>query len=177
MTDLKLSTTKRLVLSALFLSIGMVLPLLTMQIKEIGDSLLPMHLPVMLCGLICGWQLGGAIGLMLPFLRSLIFGMPPMYPNAVYMALELMTYGLVIGLIYSILKNKSLISVYFSLIIAQISGRVVWGVAKAILLGVGGKPFTFQMFLVGGFLDAGLGILLQLVLIPTVMTVIKKCNI
>ena len=91
------STTKRTVLSAMFLALGMILPLLTMQIKEIGDTLLPMHIPVMLCGLICGYNYGFVVGLILPFLRSVIWGMPPIYPNAVWMALELCTYGFVIG--------------------------------------------------------------------------------
>ena len=61
------------ILAALFLALGMVLPLLTGQIKEIGDSLLPMHIPVMICGLVCGYKYGAAVGLMLPFLRSLTF--------------------------------------------------------------------------------------------------------
>lgn len=161
-----------LVLSALFLALGIVLPLFTGQIKEIGDSLLPMHLPVMLCGLICGAKYGSAVGLMLPFLRSLIFGMPPLYPNAIWMALELLTYGLVVGFLYSKSK-KRLRSVYFSLIIAMLLGRVVWGIAKAILLGISAKAFTMQAFIIGGFLDAIPGIILQLILIPTVMALIK----
>ena len=90
----------------MFLAIGMVLPTLTMQIKEIGDTLLPMHLPVLLCGLICGPWYGLVIGFMLPFLRSVIFGMPPIYPNAVWMALELAAYGAVIGLVYLCFKKK-----------------------------------------------------------------------
>ena len=64
------TTTRKLTLSAVFLSIGLVLPLFTMQIKEIGDTLLPMHLPVMLCGILCGYGYGATIGLLLPFLRS-----------------------------------------------------------------------------------------------------------
>ena len=103
---MKKQNLQKLVLSALFLSIGMVLPFLTMQIKEIGDSLLPMHIPVMLCGVLCGWQYGAAIGLMLPFLRSACFGMPPLYPNAVWMAAELLTYGLIIGLLYKKLPKN-----------------------------------------------------------------------
>ena len=118
-------TVKKMVLSALFLGVGLVLPLLTGQIKEIGDSLLPMHLPVMLCGLICGYKYGALIGLVMPFLRSVIFGMPPIYPNAVWMALELATYGLVIGLVYMTRKSDKLLWVYTALISAMLSGRIV----------------------------------------------------
>lgn len=163
------SNVKKLVLSALFLAIGLVLPLLTGQIKEIGDSLLPMHLPVMLCGLICGWGYGLSVGLTLPFLRGVIFGMPPIYPNAVWMALELATYGFVLGFLYNKLSKKSTPYLILYLICAMLSGRIVWGIAKAILLGVGGKPFTVNMFIVGGFIDAFLGIIIQLILIPIIM--------
>ena len=53
---------KNLTLAAMFLAIGLVLPFLTGQIPRIGNMLLPMHIPVFLCGLICGWQYGGAVG-------------------------------------------------------------------------------------------------------------------
>ena len=171
---MKKGVVKKTVMSGLFLAIGMVLPLFTGQIKEIGDSLLPMHIPVMLCGLLCGPGFGAAIGLGLPFLRSVTFGMPPIYPNAVWMALELATYGLVIGLASRGLKIKGVWNTYLSLIIAMLSGRVVWGIAKAVLLGVGGRAFTVSMFIVGGFVDAAIGILLQLILIPTVVVLVKK---
>ena len=49
---------RNLLLAAMFLAIGLVLPFFTGQIKEIGNMLLPMHLPVFLCALICGWQYG-----------------------------------------------------------------------------------------------------------------------
>ena len=161
------------VLAALFLAIGMVLPFLTMQIKEIGDSLLPMHIPVMLCGILCGYSYGAAIGFLLPFLRSVCFGMPPLYPNAVWMALELMTYGLVIGFLYEKLPKK-LPFLYVSLIASQLIGRIIWGISKMILLGVNGKAFTLTMFISGGFIDALPGIILQLLLIPTIIMIIKK---
>ncbi len=170
---MKKQKIKKLVLSALFLGIGMVLPFLTMQIKEIGDSLLPMHLPVMLCGVLCGYGYGAAIGFLLPFLRSFCFGMPPIYPNAVWMSAELLTYGLIIGLLYKKLP-KNTFCLYTSLIASQISGRIVWGISKALLLGLNGKTFTLALFISGGFIDALPGIILQLILVPTIITVFKK---
>ena len=160
---------KHTVLAAMFLSMGLILPLFTSQIKEIGDSLLPMHIPIMLCGLICGGNYGFITGLMLPFVRSMIFGMPPMYPNAVWMAAELAVYGLVIGITYK--KSKK---IYLSLIFAMLSGRIVWGIVKAILLWLRGSVFGFAMFISGGFVDALPGIIIQLILIPAIMRVIEK---
>ncbi len=161
--------TRTVVLSALFLALGLCLPFLTGQMKELGDSLLPMHLPVLLCGLFCGPFWGGSVGFILPFLRSVLFGMPPIYPQAVWMALELMTYGFVIGFLYRRFRNPGTGKLYLCLISAMLSGRVVWGIAKALLLGLAGKGFTFYAFWVGGFADALPGILLQLVLIPLIM--------
>ena len=164
---------EKLVLASLFLALGMVLPLLTGQIKEIGDSLLPMHLVVMLCALICGASYGTAVGAILPFLRSVTMGMPPLYPNAIWMSAELLTYALVIGLLCPPKREQTTKRVLISLLISMIAGRIVWGVAKAILLGIGAKPFTIQMFFMGGFVDAIPGIVLQLILIPTIIKLIQ----
>lgn len=163
---------KKLTLSALFLAIGIVLPLFTMQIKEIGDTLLPMHIPVLLCGILCGGHYGFAVGLMLPFIRSFIFSMPPLYPNAVWMAAELATYGLVVGILYNKLKIKGIAKTYVSLLIAMLSGRIVWGIAKTLLLFGTAKTFTLAAFISGGFVDALPGIILQLLLIPLLVKII-----
>lgn len=165
---------KNLVCSALLLGLGIVLPLFTMQIKEIGDSLLPMHFPVLLCGFICGWKYAALIGFIMPFLRSGLFSMPPIYPNAVWMAFELATYGFVSGLLYSKRKSESAAWIYISLITAMLSGRIVWGIVKGILLGISGKPFLMAAFISGGFTDAFLGIVLQIILIPSIIKIIKK---
>lgn len=162
---------ERMILSAVFLSMGMVLPFFTMQIKEIGDSLLPMHLPVMLCGIMCGSGYGAIVGFVLPLLRSVCFNMPPLYPNAIWMAFELATYGGVAGFLYNRIQKPSVKYLYFCLIAAMISGRVVWGIAKAILLGVGQRGFTIEAFIIGGFADAIPGILLQLIVIPFIIRV------
>ena len=137
--------------------------------------LLPMHIPVMLCGLICGWQYGLAVGFILPLLRSFLFGMPIPYPSAVSMAFELATYGFVSGFLYSRSKYRCLKALYRCMITAMISGRIVWGVTQAILLGFGGG-FTFSAFIAGAFLNAIPGIILQLILIPVIMVSLKRAK-
>ena len=163
---------QNLVLSGVLLALGMVLPLLTAQVKEIGDTLLPMHLPVLLCGLVCGWQWGLPVGLFLPFLRSLFFGMPPIYPNAVWMACELAAYGAAAGLLYQLIRVRG--RVYIALIGAQLLGRVIWGLVKWLLLGIKGTAFPVSAFLVGGFVDAFPGILLQLLLLPPIVLLLQR---
>lgn len=169
-----MSRLKKTVLAAMFLAIGVVLPLFTGHIKEIGNMLLPMHIPVMLCGLVCGPQYGLAIGFILPFLRSVTFSVPPIYPNAVWMAFELATYGFVIGILYFKREDKSVSYLYFCLILSMVTGRVVWGIVKTILLGLGGSVFTLKAFIAGGLLNAIPGIILQLVLIPLIIALINK---
>ena len=88
-----------LTLAALFLALGLVLPFLTGQIPEIGGMLLPMHIPVLICGFVCGWKYGLVVGFITPLLRMMLFGMPPL-ATAVGMAFELATYGAVTGIVY-----------------------------------------------------------------------------
>lgn len=165
---------KNTVLSAMFLAIGIILPFFTSHIKEIGDTLLPMHIPAMLCGFICGPWYGLAVGFLIPVLKSVISSMPPIYPNAVWMALELATYGFVTGFLYRLKKKPSMLYTYICLITAMLAGRIVWGVAKAVLLSIGGKAFGISAFVAGGFVDAIPGIIIQLVLIPVLLKVLDK---
>ena len=161
---------RRMVLSAMFLAIGLVLPFFTGQIPQVGSMLLPMHIPVLLCGLICGWQYGALIGAILPLFRFVLFGMPPIYPTAVAMAVELCIYGLAIGFIYGMFKKQGLLSVYVSLVVAMILGRVAWGGSMTVFLSMKESTFTVAAFLSGAILNAIPGIILQLLLIPAIMT-------
>lgn len=168
---------RRLALSAMFMAVGIVLPFLTGQIQQIGNMLLPMHLPVFLCALICGWQYGGTVGLLTPLLRSAMFGMPVIFPSAVSMAAELAVYGLAAGFLYGMWKKQNVISVYTAMIPAMLLGRAVWGAVQLTLLSFSGSVFTFEMFLAGAFLNAVPGIILQLVLIPAVMSVLHHTGV
>lgn len=168
------ATTRQLVLAAVMLALCLVLPFFTAQIKEIGDSLLPMHFPVLLCGLLCGWKYGLLVGLIAPILRSILFGMPPLYPNAIWMAAELATYGFVIGILYSLFSKKNITSVYLSLIPALIGGRVTLAIAKIILLSINQKTFVFYNFLMSSVVDALPGILLQLIFVPAIVLMVQR---
>lgn len=157
----------------MFISIGIVLPFLTGQIQYIGKMLLPMHIPVLLCAFICGWQYGLAVGFITPILRSFLFGMPLLYPSAIAMAFEMATYGLVVGLLYRCFQKKRLLSIYVSLLVAMISGRIVWGIIQLILLGFGANGFTLQAFIAGAVTNALPGILLQLILVPAILVFLQ----
>ena len=163
-------------LGAMCLALCMVLPFVTGQIPQIGAMLCPMHLPVLLCGFICGPWYALIIGAAAPLLRFAIFGMPPVYPTGIAMCFELMTYGLVSGLLYKLLpKNK--VNIWVSLLAAMLAGRLVWGCVRAVISGAGGAGFTWAAFISGGFTSAVPGIVLQLVLIPAVVLALRKARL
>jgi len=168
------SSVRRLVLSGMFLALGLLLPFLTGQIPSVGSMLLPMHLPVLVCGFVCGWPYGLAVGFITPLFRYMLFGMPPM-PNALAMAFELAVYGFCTGLFYKLLPKKN-VFIYASLIISMICGRIVWGIASLIIYGLQGKAFTWQIFAAGAVVNAIPGIILQVVLIPLIIIALKRGN-
>ena len=173
MTSLQI---RKLTYSALFLALAMVLPFLTGQIPQIGSALSPMHIPALLCGFLCGWPWGLAVGLISPLLRSVIFGMPAMFPGAVAMSFELATYGAVSGLLYKILPRRKS-SVYITIVVAMLLGRAVWGIARLVLAGLSGQSFTWALFLAGAFTNAVPGIILHLVLVPLLVIVLEKAGL
>lgn len=162
-----------MILAALFLALAFVMPFLTGQIPEIGSMLCPLHIPVLLCGFVCGWPWGLAVGFIAPLLRSLTLGMPPLFPKAVCMAFELAAYGAVSGIMHKILPRKKPY-IYCSLLTAMIIGRLVWGAAMFIFMDLNGSNFTFEAFIAGAFTDAIPGIIIQIVLIPVLVMMLDK---
>lgn len=172
-----MNNVKKLAVTAMLFAVGMVLPFFIGQIPAIGKMLLPMHIPVLLCGFIVGWQYGALIGFLLPIVRGLVFGMPPLYPNAVAMAFEMAAYGFVSGYLYSHARWQCTKMLYISLVTAMLSGRLVWAFAEVILLGIGGNTFTWKMFAAGAFLNAIPGIIVQLTLIPLIMVALRRAKV
>ena len=169
----------RLTYSALYLAIALVLPFLTGQIPQIGSMLCPMHIPALLCGFVCGWPWGLAVGFIAPLLRMVMFGMPPFYV-AIAMAFELLTYGLVSGIMYrKVFKKQTVGTLYGSLLTAMVAGRIVWGIVKVILSGIAADAgaFTFAAFISGALLNAIPGIVVQLILVPAVVVALQKAKL
>ena len=168
-----MNSLKDMILSAMFIAIGIVLPFFIGQIPIIGQIFLPMHYPILLCGIVCGWKYGLVVGFVTPLLRSVLFGFPVMFPNGIAMAFELATYCFVIGYIYHSFKTTDLLKLYISLIIAMICGRIVWGIVEFIIV----QGFTIKMFMAGALINALPGIAIQLVLIQAIVVVLDKLHI
>lgn len=169
------SSTRQLVLAALFLALGFVLPFFTGSIPEIGSMLCPMHLPVLLCGFVLGGPWGLAIGALTPLLRSLLLGMPPLFPTALGMTFELAAYGLVSGLLYRRVRHTPAM-IYAVLLTAMVAGRLVWGAARLVMAGLSGSEFLFSAFLSGALFTAIPGILVQLILIPLILIGLQRAR-
>ena len=169
------SKTKQLTMASMFLTLGLILPFITMQIPTLGSQLLPMHIPVMICGFVLGPFYGTLIGLMTPILRSIVFGMPPLFPTGICMAFELAAYGFLTGYLYRHMKQTTF-NIYVILILSMISGRIVWAVINMMIYGLQGTSFTLSMFIAGALTNALPGIIIQLIFIPIIVVALKKGN-
>ena len=165
---------RKLTFSAVFLALGLILPFFTGQIPQVGSMLLPMHLPVFLCGMVCGGGWGGIVGFILPLLRYALFGMPPIFPKGISMAFELAVYGLVSGFLYRHAKRYTYGAIYRSLILAMLAGRIVWGLVFSALCGITEQAFTLKMFFMAAFVQAIPGIIIQLLVVPVLVKTLNK---
>lgn len=168
--------TKKLVLAGLFLALGLVMPFITGQIPDIGNMLLPMHISVLLCGYVCGWQYGLIVGAITPLLRSVLFGTPFLFPRALCMAFELGAYGLIVGLMYGKMRHKKF-EIYISLLVAMLSGRLIWGIVAMVVHGLIGMDFGLSYFMAEALFNAIPGIILQLTLVPALIYSLEKAKL
>ncbi len=166
----------KMILAALFLALAYVMPFVTGQIPEIGAMLCPMHLPVLLCGFICGPVWGGMVGIAAPLLRSFTLGMPPLFPTAVCMAFELAAYGVIAGMMHRMFPRKKPY-IYCSLLTAMIAGRLVWGAAMFLCMNATGGSFPFAAFLAGAVTNAIPGIAAQIILVPMLVILLENPKI
>lgn len=176
MTSLQI---RKMTYAGLLLALAILMPVLAGRLPEIGKRMSLMHIPVLLCGFLCGWPWGLAVGFVAPLLSSAVNGMPAIYPDAVVMAFELATYGCAAGWLYRLLPRKPW-SVYVALIAAMVAGRIVYGLVYLILTGLG-------LAEVNGALAAFVwtravvkplpGIILHIVLVPALVLALEKAGL
>ncbi|MBU5428084.1 ECF transporter S component [Tissierella pigra] len=163
---MKNKKTNDLVLAGIFVSMGLILPIVFHGFGGGGPVFLPMHIPVLIAGFFLELPFAIAVGILTPVLSSLLTGMPPVFPVLPYMALELTVYSAVVSLLYRKLK----LNVYISLIISMICGRIMAGIAVWALI----TFFTVQLpspvlFIQGAIINGLPGIVIQLILIPIIV--------
>lgn len=161
---------RQLVTAALCVAMGLLLPSVFHLFGGAGPAFLPMHIPVLLCGLLCGWQYGALCGLVVPLLSSAMTGMPVLYPTGAAMCFELACYGCVSGVLYRKWH------IYPSLVCAMLAGRAVSGCANAVFLGLGGKAYALSAFLSTAFVVAIPGIAIQLLCLPAIVKLLESAG-
>ena len=171
----KMSSVKRSIITAVCIGLSVVLPMAFHSIPNAGIIFSPMHIPVLLCGLICGWSFGLLCGLAGPLLSSLITGMPPVayLPS---MLVELAAYGLVCGLMINLVRTKKLYAdLYISLVVALLAGRIVAGVAKALIFSAG--SYSLAAWVTSYFVTIWPGLAIQLALVPAIVVALMKAKL
>lgn len=160
----------KLVYAGLLTAIGIVLPqAFHMFGQSAGMVFLPIHIPVLMAGILLGPYYGAAVGFLVPLLSSVLTGMPPV-PKLYFMFFELMGYGIVTG----ILIRRC--NVYVSLVGAMLAGRALYGLSL-----IGGvwllhlqAPFMNQAAFIGGITSGLPGIAIQILILPVLYMALRK---
>jgi hypothetical protein len=172
-----MNITKKYVITAMCITLCTVLPLTLHAVPGAANTLLPMHIPVFLCGLITGWYFGLLAGLFGPLLSSFTTGMPTM-AYAPVMMVELAAYGALAGIIvhFARMENKY-VNLYAAIIPAMIIGRVIAGVARAFLFMPVVETTIIAWWVSSYFITSFPGIIIQLILLPAVIFSLEKAKL
>ena len=182
-----MSNAKRLVVTAMLIALCVVLPMAFHSIPRAGSIILPMHIPVLLAGLICGWKFGLITGVAGPLLSSWLTGMPPTGIVPVMM-IELGTYGLVAGIVIQLVRtNRASLDLYISLVSAMLIGRVVAGIAQFVYFfgspgffggvyeyGIRVSGYTWALWTTSYFVTSLPGLVIQIAFIPSVVMALER---
>jgi len=162
----KLTVLNKSILTALCVALCVVLPMTLHAIPKGGVLFSPMHLPVLLCGLVCGAPFGLVCGILGPLVSSLLTGMP-VFGYMPVMMIELGLYGLISGLVMQFL--------YAALIIAMLGGRVITGILRALIFA--GGSYSWSAWAAGYFVSCLPGIIIQLILIPIIYVALERAHL
>ncbi len=175
---MQMNKTRAITIAAALTALGIVVPMIFHATQISGQMFLPMHIPVLLCGIICGPFLGAVCAVIVITVSSAATGMPPPFPQGLLMVFELIAYTVTSGILIRLIKRGELwLRLYVALIAAMLVGRGVYGLAAYIVLGVIGNGYTFTVFLSSAFVTALPGIIIQLVSIPPLVLALKTARL
>lgn len=174
----RMSDTKKLVVSAMMVAVGILLPMLFHAVPNAGAVFAPMHLPVLVAGLLCGPFYGAIVGMLCPLLSSILTGMPALavLPN---MLVEMFLYGGLTGLIFRVVHTKYFIlNVYIALVVGLLVGRMAGG-AVCYLLFLGGtrNAYSWGAFFTMYFVTCWPAIVIQITVVPALVGTLRKLRL
>ena len=163
--------TKKLTYTGLLLALGVILPQLFHIIggQTAGSIFLPMHIPVLIAGLLLGWKSGLTVGILSPILSFLVASMP-MPPVLYFMVVELAAYGFVSGY----LKEKLKLNIYINLAISMVVGRMFQGIAILVLVYILGVKIPSFLTTIPLLVKGLPGIAIQFAFVPPLVYLIKR---
>ncbi len=172
---IKLTYVKKAIITAACITLCIVLPMAFHSIPNAGSIYCPMHIPVLLCGLICGWPFGLLCGLAGPFLSSVFTGMPPVAILPIMM-IELATYGIVTGMMMKVVHTQKVYGdLYIGLVIALMTGRIVAGLMRALIFASG--EYSIAIWVTTYFITAWPALIIQLAFIPMIVFALEKAQL
>lgn len=170
-----MNNTRKIIFCAVCVSLCVVLPLALHAVPGAGSIISPMHIPVFLCGIICGPVWGGICGIVGPLLSCVITQMPSVAYMPV-MAVELFFYGALSGAGMKFINTgKYYADLYISLVLAMIVGRLLAGASQALIFSAG--SYSLQMFVSSYFVGTLPGMAVHLILVPAVVSALRKARI
>lgn len=171
----EMTSVKKSIICAVCIALCYVLPLFFHGIQNAGPVFCPMHIPVFICGLICGWHYGLLCGIAGPAISSALTGMPPIAHLPSMMA-ELAVYGIISGLMIKLIHTKNTYAdLYISLTAAIIAGRICAGITKALIFTKG--SYSMAMWVSGYVVTSWPGTLVQFIFIPSIIFTLMKANL
>lgn len=171
-----MSSVKRACICSFCIALCYVLPL-AFHALAIGSVFSPMHIPVLLCGLVCGWPYGAFCGIAGPIISSLLSGMPSTV-QLVYMIPELCAYGLLSGLLLRLIHTRHFYAdLYLAIVPAMVLGRIVGGVARALFYFSTAQAYSVALWASAYVVETLPGAIVQLLLLPALVLVLTKARL
>ena len=171
-----MSSVKKATVTALCIALCAVLPL-AFHALGLGNAFSPMHIPVLLCGLVCGPAYGAFCGLAGPVISCLTTSMPSA-AQLVYFLPELAAYGLLSGLFYRLIHTgRGLLDLYLALIPAMALGRVIGGAAQALFYLASARQWSIGLWAGAYFVGSLPGIVLHLIAVPALAAVLERARL
>lgn len=167
----RINWNKKMIIGVVLLIIGLLLTLV-FQKTEIGLKVfLPMHIPVLLGGLLLPPGLALAVGILIPLLSSILIGAPVLMPIGIIMIFEL---G-ICGLLISLLNRKLGFPILFALILSIIGGKIASGIVVWIMVDLLGVYMLHSIPYIQEGVRIGIpGLIGQLIIVPGLMYMINK---
>lgn len=155
-------------LASSLIALDVAIPWLTHHLGGVqaGSTFLPMHIFVLLAGLLFGWRVGLLVGLFTPWISFGVSGMPVLavLPQ---ISVELTVYGLAAG----ILREKFNAGIIWSLLGAMLVGRLALALAVFFFPWVETNPLVYLWSVIQ---QGWPGIVIQLIIIPPLASLLNR---